>query len=100
MPNWAALNGVLFVFKTGIRWNHLTTQLGFGSGENCWRRLRNWREVHVWERLYELLLAKRRAARRNRFLACRRRLIIGTGRLGLTQNWAEPRRSRAPQFQA
>ncbi|WP_155626081.1 transposase, partial [Burkholderia vietnamiensis] len=31
VPNRAALNGILFVLKTGIRWNHLPTQLGFGS---------------------------------------------------------------------
>ena len=35
----AALNGVLFVLRTGLRWNHLPTILGFGSGATCWRRL-------------------------------------------------------------
>lgn len=28
----AALNGVLFVLRTGMRWNHLPSALGFGSG--------------------------------------------------------------------
>lgn len=62
VPNRAALDGILFVLKTGIRWNHLPTQLGFGSGATCWRRLRDWHEAGVWVRLHELLLAKLRAA--------------------------------------
>ncbi|WP_302074292.1 transposase [Burkholderia glumae] len=44
----AALNGILFVFKTGIRWNHLPTRLGFGSGATCWRRLSDWQKAGVW----------------------------------------------------
>ncbi len=35
----AAVNRILFVFKTGIRWNHLPTRLGFGSEVACWSRL-------------------------------------------------------------
>ncbi len=56
------MNGILFVLKTGIRWNHLPTQLGFGSGATCWRRLRDWHKAGVGDRLHELLLAKLRAA--------------------------------------
>ncbi|MBP0596289.1 IS5 family transposase [Paraburkholderia sp. LEh10] len=58
----AALNGILFVLKTGIRWNHLPTRLGFGSGATCWRRLDDWQKAGVWDRLHELLLDKLRAA--------------------------------------
>lgn len=58
----AALNGILFVMRTGMRWNHLPTRLGFGSGATCWRRLRDWQEAGVWDRLHELLLAKLREA--------------------------------------
>lgn len=35
----AALNGILLVLKTGMRWNHLPARFGFGSGATCWRRL-------------------------------------------------------------
>ena len=28
----------------------------------CWRRLRNWNNAGVWQRLYEILLAELRAA--------------------------------------
>ncbi|WP_088507153.1 IS5 family transposase, partial [Burkholderia ubonensis] len=58
----AALNGILFVLKTGIRWNHLPTRLGFGSGATCWRRLDDWQKAGVWDRLHELVLDKLRAA--------------------------------------
>jgi transposase len=44
VANRAALNGILFVLKTGIRWRDLSTKLGFGSGATCWRRLRDWAE--------------------------------------------------------
>ena len=62
VANRAALNGILFVLKTGIRWRDLSTKLGFGSGSTCWRRLRDWQKAGVWKRLHELLLAKLREA--------------------------------------
>ncbi len=34
--------GILFVLYTGIRWEFLPQELGFGSGMTCWRRLRDW----------------------------------------------------------
>ena len=37
-----ALNGILFVLRTGIPWEELPQELGFGSGMTCWRRLRDW----------------------------------------------------------
>lgn len=63
----AALNGILFVFKTGIRWCDLSIKLGFGSGPTCWRRLRDWQKAGVWNRLHEVLLAKLREAGRLEF---------------------------------
>ncbi len=60
VSNRAALNGILFVFKTGMRWCDLSTKLGFGSGPTCWRRLRDWQRAGVWSALHALLLAKLR----------------------------------------
>ena len=57
-----ALCGILFVLYTGIPWRFLPQELGFGSGMTCWRRLRDWTEAGVWQRLHELLLAELRAA--------------------------------------
>ncbi|MEY9893407.1 transposase, partial [Catenulispora sp. MAP5-51] len=46
-----ALNGILFVLYTGIRWEFLPQELGYGSGMTCWRRLRDWNAAGVWQRL-------------------------------------------------
>ena len=52
------LTGILFVLKTGIRWEDLPQEMGCGSGMTCWRRLRDWHEAGVWQALHELLLAE------------------------------------------
>src|SRR6266545_7707583 len=52
------LSGILFVLRTGIPWEYLPQKMGCGSGMTCWRRLREWQEAGVWQRLHELLLAK------------------------------------------
>jgi transposase len=56
------LQGILFVLHTGIGWEHLPQELGFGCGMTAWRRLRDWQQAGVWERLHELLLAELHAA--------------------------------------
>nr|CUV20830.1 transposase [Ralstonia solanacearum]CUV56168.1 transposase [Ralstonia solanacearum] len=56
----AALNGILFVLQTGIPWEDLPKELGFGSGMTCWRRLRDWQADGVWERLHLALLKRLR----------------------------------------
>jgi transposase len=33
------LQGILFVPYAGITWQQLPMELGFGSGQSCWRRL-------------------------------------------------------------
>ncbi len=78
------LCGILFVLFTGIRWEWLPNELGFGCGMTCWRRLRDWNNAGVWQRLHEVLLAELRAA----------------GRLDLSGQWSTPAtrgRSRAAQ---
>lgn len=57
-----ALNGILFVLRTGTPWEHLPQELGFGSGMTCWRRLRDWQAAGVWHRLHLALLAELRSA--------------------------------------
>jgi transposase len=56
------LQGILFVLHTGIGWEHLPQELGFGCGMTAWRRLRAWQQAGVWGRLHELLLAELHAA--------------------------------------
>lgn len=62
VSNRAALTGILFVLKTGLRWLDLPAEMGCGSGVTCRRRLHDWQDAGVWQRLHELLLAKLRAA--------------------------------------
>ena len=52
----AALTGILFVLKSGIPWEMLPQEMGCGSGMTCWRRLKEWNEAGVWERLHGRLL--------------------------------------------
>jgi transposase len=61
ISNRQALTGILFVLKTGIPWEYLPQEMGCGSGMTCWRRLRDWQEAGVWEKLHHLLLDKLQA---------------------------------------
>ena len=52
------LCGILFVLRTGIPWELLPRELGYGSGMTCWRRLRDWQKAGVWRRIHRVLLDK------------------------------------------
>ncbi len=52
------LQGILFVLHTGIQWEWLPQELGYGSGMTCWRRLRDWNKAGVWGRLHQVLLTE------------------------------------------
>ncbi len=62
VPNRNALTGILFVLKTGIPWEDLPQEMGCGCGMTCWRRLEEWQEAGVWEKLHHILLARLHAA--------------------------------------
>jgi transposase len=47
VPDRAALSGILFVLRTGLRWRDLPAEMGCGSGVTCWRRLHDWQEAGV-----------------------------------------------------
>jgi transposase len=46
--------GILYVLHTGIHWEYQPQGLGLGSATRCWRRLRDWNEAGVWQRLHPL----------------------------------------------
>ena len=54
------LMGILFVLKSGIPWDALPQELGCGSGMTCWRRLRDWQQDGVWQRLLAFFLEQLR----------------------------------------
>lgn len=62
VPDRQALCGILFVLHTGIQWEYLPQELGFGSGMTCWRRLKAWNKAGVWDRLHVILLERLQAA--------------------------------------
>lgn len=70
LPDREVLCGILYVLHTGIQWEYLPKELGFGSGMSCWRRLRDWNEAGVWQRLHEVLLAELNAASRLDWSRC------------------------------
>ncbi len=47
---------------TGIPWELLPQEMGCGSGMTCWRRLKEWQEAGVWDRLHRELLNRLGAA--------------------------------------
>jgi transposase len=56
----ATLTGILFVLRTGIPWEYLPRELGCGSGMTCWRRLHEWMQAGVWQRIREAILRRLR----------------------------------------
>ncbi len=52
-----ALSAILFVLKTGLPWEHLPQELGWGSGMTAWRRLHAWQKKGVWKKIHAALLA-------------------------------------------
>src|SRR3712207_2557220 len=56
VPGRACLTGIVFVLKTGIRWESLPREMRCGSDMTCWRRLRDWQRAGVWHGLHRVLL--------------------------------------------
>jgi len=57
----AVLTGIIFVLRSGIPWEMLPREMGCGSGMTCWRRLRDWHEAGVWEKLHKAILCEMQA---------------------------------------
>ncbi|MEU2335938.1 IS5 family transposase [Streptomyces sp. NPDC013172] len=58
------LQGILYVLYNDIAWQLLPPELGFGSGQTCWRRLERWQQAGVFDQLHRILLAELNAAGR------------------------------------
>jgi len=50
------LEGIAFVLSTGIGWSKLPSELGYGSGRTCWRRMHEWADAGVFDRLHQAVL--------------------------------------------
>jgi transposase len=49
------LEGILFVLFSGLPWDAVPGELGV-SGVTCWRRLQEWQQAGVWQRLLLVLV--------------------------------------------
>lgn len=50
------LAGIVFVLRSGIPWEMLPQEMGYGSGMTCWRRLRDWQKAGIWQLIHFVLL--------------------------------------------
>jgi transposase len=91
-PDRLCLQGILFVLTTGIGWEHLPRELGFGSGMTCWRRLRDWNDAGAWQRVREVLLAELHAADRIDWS----RAVVAPSHVRAARRVRAPVRSRLP----
>ncbi|GAD57345.1 mobile element protein [Limimaricola cinnabarinus LL-001] len=58
VPDREALRGIVFVLRTGMPWEMLPREVFGCSGMTCWRRLRDWQQAGVWDRLHRVLLER------------------------------------------
>jgi transposase len=52
------LTGILFVLKTGIAWEDLPAELGWGCGKTCRHYLQIWHQAGVWQQFHAVLLTE------------------------------------------
>jgi transposase len=90
VPSQAALSGILFVLRSGIPWEMLPREMGCGSGVTCWRRLRDWQEASVWDRLHRELLRRLRQANRIAWT----RACVDSASIAAKREVPEPGRTR------
>ena len=56
VDNRKALQGIVFVNRTGIPWQMLPTEVFGVSGSSCWRRFDEWTRAGIWPELHRRLL--------------------------------------------
>lgn len=57
-----ALNGIIFVLRTGVPWRELPATEAWPSGYTCRRRLIRWHRIGVWRKLFHLMLSELQGA--------------------------------------
>lgn len=55
IDNRRVLEGILWILRTGARWQDLPEI--YPSPSTCWRRLRDWEEQEVWVEIWRTFLA-------------------------------------------
>jgi len=54
IANRDVFEGILWVLRSGARWKDLPKQ--YPSASTCWRRLRDWEDQGVWERVWRVFV--------------------------------------------
>ncbi|BDM70128.1 hypothetical protein HEK616_36150 [Streptomyces nigrescens] len=88
VPDRLCLQGILYVLHQDIAWQLLPLELGFGSGQTCWRRLDRWQQTGFFDQLHRILLAKLNAAGQ---LDWSRACVDGSH---IRAKWGKPRSAR------
>ncbi len=57
VPDRAALEGIVYVLRSGIPWRMLPREIGC-SGVTCWRRLRDWEAAGLWLKIWRAFLGE------------------------------------------
>ena len=63
LGNRTVFTSIVFLLKTGIGWRDLPSELG-ASSRTVRRRLKEWNELGLWDKIFHQLLTKLRAAGR------------------------------------
>jgi len=58
IPNNELLNGILFVLKTGCRWQDIPTSICAHGYVSCWRRLNFWRKRRAIKLVWQAVLVQ------------------------------------------
>lgn len=57
------LNGILYVLRTGCRWEDLSPER-YGSGKTCWKRFTRWKKERLWDALEKIFLLQLNSRRK------------------------------------
>lgn len=55
-PNREVLEGILWILRTGARWQDLPKR--YPSPSTCWRRLKRWAEQDLWLKIWRTCLSQ------------------------------------------
>ena len=54
IDNRSVFEGILWVLRSGARWKDMPKE--YPSPSTCWRRLRDWEEQGVWQRVWRVFV--------------------------------------------
>ena len=68
LPSRPCFEGILWVLRTGARWQDMPDDLP--SGSTCWRRLRFWHRQGIWRKAWRAFLSELDEKRRLEWSEC------------------------------